>query len=165
MPKTTKTNLKVIHTDKKKTIAKAPLSKSKNLGRSNAIKADKPVKITKEIIKRLSSSHRKTCERQNLDDVETFKYAGAIDNDSKKTPKTPATSTSSTNEKDIEVFSTASAASEHTRRSFPQGKVILDGATGSELDRRGADCSLPLWSANANLTAPQILKDVHKHYL
>ena len=41
----------------------------------------------------------------------------------------------------------------------------MDGATGSELDRRGVDCSLPLWSANANLVAPEVLKDVHKQYL
>ena len=33
------------------------------------------------------------------------------------------------------------------------------------MDRRGVDCNLPLWSANANLTAPEVLKDVHKHYL
>lgn len=41
----------------------------------------------------------------------------------------------------------------------------MDGATGSELDRRGVDCKLPLWSANANLFAPDVLKDVHKSYL
>ena len=27
--------------------------------------------------------------------------------------------------------------------------VILDGATGTELDRRGVDVTLPLWSARA----------------
>ena len=119
MPKTNKTSLKVINTDKKKAIAKATLSKSKNLSRSNAIKTDKPVKITKGIIKRLTSFHKETCKRQNLDDVETFKYAGAIDDGLKKTPKTPTTANSNTNQKDIEVVTTATSFSEHTRRSFP----------------------------------------------
>ena len=48
---------------------------------------------------------------------------------------------------------------------MPEGTVVIDGATGSELDRRGVDCDLPLWSANANLVAPEVLKEVHKHYL
>ncbi len=42
---------------------------------------------------------------------------------------------------------------------------ILDGATGTELDRRGVDIGLPLWSANAILEAPEILKQVHIAYL
>lgn len=51
------------------------------------------------------------------------------------------------------------------RRGLPDGTLVVDGATGSELDRRGVDCNLPLWSANANLFAPEVLKEVHKHYL
>lgn len=43
--------------------------------------------------------------------------------------------------------------------------MILDGATGSELDRRGVDCVLPYWSAGAMIHSPEVLKDVHKHYL
>ena len=39
-------------------------------------------------------------------------------------------------------------------RKFPEGNVILDGATGAELDRRGVDCTLPLWSGGAFLYAP-----------
>lgn len=50
-------------------------------------------------------------------------------------------------------------------RGLPEGIVLLDGATGTELDRRGVDCSLPLWSARAMLEAPDVLKDVHKVYL
>ena len=42
---------------------------------------------------------------------------------------------------------------------------LLDGATGSELDRRGIDIGMPLWSANALLKAPDILKRVHIAYL
>lgn len=41
----------------------------------------------------------------------------------------------------------------------------MDGATGSELDRKGVDCSRPLWSCNANLKAPDVLKQVHREYL
>ena len=41
----------------------------------------------------------------------------------------------------------------------------MDGATGSELDRRGINCNVPLWGANANLTDPDALKAVHRDYL
>lgn len=43
--------------------------------------------------------------------------------------------------------------------------VLLDGATGSELDRRGVDVSMPLWSARAMDDAPDILQSVHQEYL
>jgi len=46
-------------------------------------------------------------------------------------------------------------------------KLILDGATGTELNRRGVDTGLPLWSANALMSDHdvQILQDIHKDYL
>ncbi len=46
-------------------------------------------------------------------------------------------------------------------------RLILDGATGSELNRRGVDTGLPLWSANALLNDrdAEILKQVHEDYL
>jgi S-methylmethionine-dependent homocysteine/selenocysteine methylase len=46
-------------------------------------------------------------------------------------------------------------------------KLILDGATGTELNRRGVDTGLPLWSANALLDEKDsnILKQVHIDYL
>jgi len=46
-------------------------------------------------------------------------------------------------------------------------KLILDGATGTELNRRGVDTGLPLWSANALLTDhdAKILQDIHEDYL
>ena len=50
------------------------------------------------------------------------------------------------------------------RRKIPDGIFITDGATGSELDRRGVDVNLPLWCANANLVAPEEVKDVHREY-
>ncbi len=43
--------------------------------------------------------------------------------------------------------------------------LLLDGATGSELDRRAVDTSLPLWSARALLTAPEVLYQIHTDYL
>ena len=43
--------------------------------------------------------------------------------------------------------------------------LLLDGATGSELDRRGVDVSLPLWSARALVTAPEIVAEIHRDYL
>jgi len=43
--------------------------------------------------------------------------------------------------------------------------LLLDGATGTELDRRGVDVGLPLWSAGAMDVAPEVLKDVHAAYL
>ncbi len=42
--------------------------------------------------------------------------------------------------------------------------LLLDGALGSELDRRGVDVSLPLWSAGALLQDPSALIEVHREY-
>ncbi len=42
--------------------------------------------------------------------------------------------------------------------------LLLDGALGSELDRRGVDVSLPLWSAGALLRDPTALLEVHREY-
>jgi S-methylmethionine-dependent homocysteine/selenocysteine methylase len=43
--------------------------------------------------------------------------------------------------------------------------MLLDGATGTELGRRGVDISLPLWSAHAILEAPAVLAEIHRDYL
>ena len=51
-------------------------------------------------------------------------------------------------------------------KTTPDGAtLILDGATGTELDRRGVDVSLPLWSAHALIEAPEVLEAVHREYL
>jgi homocysteine S-methyltransferase len=42
---------------------------------------------------------------------------------------------------------------------------LLDGATGTELGRRGVDIALPLWSAAALLEAPEVLGAIHRDYL
>ncbi|HXF99948.1 MAG TPA: homocysteine S-methyltransferase family protein [Bacteroidota bacterium] len=42
---------------------------------------------------------------------------------------------------------------------------ILDGAMGTELERRGVDIGLPLWSANALMHAPDVVVQIHKDYI
>lgn len=53
-----------------------------------------------------------------------------------------------------------------TRLKQP-GQILLDGATGTELTRRGVDTGLPLWSANALLTdeGMEMLLQIHLDYL
>ncbi len=43
--------------------------------------------------------------------------------------------------------------------------IFLDGALGTELARRGVDTGLPLWSANALLSAPDEVRRIHTEYL
>ncbi len=43
--------------------------------------------------------------------------------------------------------------------------LLLDGATGTELEARGVRADLPLWSSWALLEAPETLRDVHADYL
>ncbi len=42
--------------------------------------------------------------------------------------------------------------------------LVLDGATGTELERRGAPVSLPLWSAHALLHDPNLVREIHTEY-
>ena len=42
--------------------------------------------------------------------------------------------------------------------------LILDGAMGTELERRGFDARLPLWSAWALIEAPDLVKQIHADY-
>ena len=42
--------------------------------------------------------------------------------------------------------------------------LVLDGATGTELERRGAAASLPLWSAQALVRAPELVAAIHADY-
>src|SRR5512137_2763907 len=47
-----------------------------------------------------------------------------------------------------------------------EGRVLLlDGATGTELQRRGVDTRLPLWSARALIEALDVLRMIHADYL
>ena len=43
--------------------------------------------------------------------------------------------------------------------------LLLDGATGTELERRGVACNLPLWSARACAEAPEVLEAIHRDYV
>ena len=51
------------------------------------------------------------------------------------------------------------------RRRFERGPIVLDGATGTELERRCACDSPPLWSAGALLSAPDVVAAVHRDYV
>lgn len=42
--------------------------------------------------------------------------------------------------------------------------LLLDGATGTELERRGARTGLPLWSSHVLLDDPELLERVHADY-
>jgi homocysteine S-methyltransferase len=43
--------------------------------------------------------------------------------------------------------------------------LLIDGATGTELARRGLDTGTPIWSALALIEAPHIVEQVHADYL
>jgi len=43
--------------------------------------------------------------------------------------------------------------------------LLLDGATGTELARRGIDTALPLWSAGALIHAPDAVRAIHADYI
>lgn len=43
--------------------------------------------------------------------------------------------------------------------------VILDGATGTELNRQGVPTPLPLWSATALRTHPEVVRAIHRDYI
>jgi S-methylmethionine-dependent homocysteine/selenocysteine methylase len=43
--------------------------------------------------------------------------------------------------------------------------IILDGAMGTELQRRDVDTGLPLWSAHALMVHPDIVLQIHKEYI
>ncbi|MHC5009494.1 MAG: homocysteine S-methyltransferase family protein [Planctomycetota bacterium] len=45
------------------------------------------------------------------------------------------------------------------------GPLLLSGACGTELLRRGIATPLPLWSAAALLEAPDVVRDVHRDYV
>jgi S-methylmethionine-dependent homocysteine/selenocysteine methylase len=43
--------------------------------------------------------------------------------------------------------------------------LILDGAMGTELQRRGVDTGLPLWSAHALIHRPEVVLKIHRDYI
>ena len=124
-------------------------------------------KSTKEILKNLDNFHKKRIDKQTSDAKEYKVYDGEL--------VEPVTDGKSKTMKAIEEFEFDNffKSNEHkkpaprdlVRRKLPDGLFVVDGATGSELDRRGVDCSMPLWGSTANLVAHDVLLDVHKHYL
>jgi S-methylmethionine-dependent homocysteine/selenocysteine methylase len=52
------------------------------------------------------------------------------------------------------------------RQKLARGEtIILDGGTGTDIQRRGAPMSGDTWCAEANLTHPAIVREVHKDYV
>jgi S-methylmethionine-dependent homocysteine/selenocysteine methylase len=52
------------------------------------------------------------------------------------------------------------------RRRLADGPpVVLDGATGTELERRGLYTGLPLWSTHALIEAPDVVEAIHRDYV
>lgn len=50
-------------------------------------------------------------------------------------------------------------------QSLTARPILLDGALGTELERRGVACKLPLWTTEAILEAPEQLRAVHEAYV
>ncbi len=48
---------------------------------------------------------------------------------------------------------------------FSGQPILLDGALGTELERRGFDARLPLWSAWALIEAPDLISRIHRDYV
>lgn len=51
------------------------------------------------------------------------------------------------------------------KRCLRSGPLVLDGAMGTELERRGVPCALPLWSAQALRAAPVVVSGIHHEYV
>ena len=43
--------------------------------------------------------------------------------------------------------------------------LLLDGATGTELNRRGVSTALPLWSALGLIERPEVVRAIHLDYV
>jgi S-methylmethionine-dependent homocysteine/selenocysteine methylase len=51
------------------------------------------------------------------------------------------------------------------RERMARGPLVLDGATGTELERRGVATTLPLWSAAALVERPEVVEAIHRDYV
>lgn len=51
-----------------------------------------------------------------------------------------------------------------TRLAEPRA-LLLDGATGTEIERRGLPSELPLWSSHALVHAPEVVAEIHADYV
>ncbi|MFV2014390.1 MAG: homocysteine S-methyltransferase family protein, partial [Candidatus Heimdallarchaeota archaeon] len=43
--------------------------------------------------------------------------------------------------------------------------ILLDGPMGTEIERRGGEISLPLWSAKGLLNNPEMIREIHLDYI
>ena len=43
--------------------------------------------------------------------------------------------------------------------------LVLDGAMGTELNKRGVQTKLPLWTAESNISHPFLVEQIHKEYI
>jgi homocysteine S-methyltransferase len=63
-------------------------------------------------------------------------------------------------------FNKIDTAIDQLKDTLEQGRVVvLDGAMGTELQRHGVKTELPLWSAAANLSHGELVKEIHLEYL
>lgn len=55
---------------------------------------------------------------------------------------------------------------QHIREKLTRGEtIILDGGTGTDIQRRGVPMSSSTWCAEANLSHPDVVRDVHTDYI
>ncbi len=55
---------------------------------------------------------------------------------------------------------------DHIAEKLAKGQtIILDGGTGTDIQRRGVAMDSSTWCAEANLTHPDIVRDVHRGYI
>ncbi len=59
----------------------------------------------------------------------------------------------------------ANEAGLRLRHELDRRVLVLDGAVGTELERRGVATKLPLWSAQALLDAPDVVEQIHRDYV
>lgn len=58
------------------------------------------------------------------------------------------------------------ATLDRLRTTLAAGRtLLLDGAIGTELERRGVACPAPLWSAAALCTHPEVVEQIHREYV
>jgi len=56
-------------------------------------------------------------------------------------------------------------ATQLQKRLAAGARLLMDGGMGSELEHRGIPTTLPLWSAEALLTQPEVVLQIHRDYL
>lgn len=55
---------------------------------------------------------------------------------------------------------------DHIREKLARGEtIILDGGTGTDIQRRGVPMSSSTWCAEANISHPQVVREVHADYI